>query len=157
MGEEGGRRNIVLCTNAIYQSLCQDLLGLAQTDALQHEVDDEPHNAVHGQRHQVPGDAVTEAPDVDAPDDDGDSGASAAVAAAIHMQRALRTFNATREAEGEAPIAIGVGLHTGSLMLGTLGGQDRLNASVIGDAVNLAARIEGLTKRWRGASPCPFS
>ena len=77
-----------------------------------------------------------------------DAGAVAGVTAAVGMHRALASFNATRSEEGLAPVRIGIGLHTGELMLGTIGGQDRLNASVIGDAVNLAARVEGMTKGY---------
>ena len=43
---------------------------------------------------------------------------------------------------------IGVGLHTGSLMLGTVGARDRMDTTVISDAVNLASRVENLTKTY---------
>lgn len=70
-----------------------------------------------------------------------------AVAAGIGMLRALRTFNAERAGAGLAPVSIGVGINTGELMLGTIGGPNRIKCGVIGDPVNLAARIEGLTKQ----------
>ena len=44
------------------------------------------------------------------------------------------------------PIAVGVGLHRGSLMLGTIGEAERMDGTVIADAVNVASRVEGLTK-----------
>ena len=85
-------------------------------------------------------------------DEDGDSGgALQAVQAAIGMHEALDRYNALRAERGDEPVLIGIGLHTGSLMLGTIGGRHRLNASVIGDAVNLASRVEGLTKRYGAA------
>ena len=47
------------------------------------------------------------------------------------------------------PIRIGVGVNTGTMILGTVGESDRMEGSVISDAVNLAARLEGLTKLYR--------
>ena len=55
-----------------------------------------------------------------------------------------------RRATGHEPIAIGIGLNTGSLMLGTIGERHRMDGTVISDAVNLAARIESLTKNYQG-------
>ena len=51
-----------------------------------------------------------------------------------------------RAANDLAPIAVGVGLHCGSLMLGTIGEHERMDGTVIADAVNVASRVEGLTK-----------
>jgi adenylate cyclase len=70
-----------------------------------------------------------------------------AVRAGIASFRALDRFNQALAARGEAPIRIGIGINTGPLMLGILGGKERLNASVIGDPVNLASRIEAYTKQ----------
>ena len=50
---------------------------------------------------------------------------------------------------GYDPIRIGIGINTGMMMLGTLGEADRMEGSVISDAVNLAARLEGLTKLYK--------
>ena len=69
-----------------------------------------------------------------------------AVECAIDMFQALRKFNRQRELEKKAPIRIGIGINTGLMMLGTLGNEDRMEASVISNSVNLASRIEGLTK-----------
>jgi two-component system sensor histidine kinase ChiS len=69
-----------------------------------------------------------------------------ALEAAIAMQHQVSLYNAEREVEGYPSIAIGVGLHTGSLMLGTIGEEQRMESTVIADAVNLASRMEGLTK-----------
>ncbi|MDF0556352.1 ATP-binding protein, partial [Kamptonema sp. UHCC 0994] len=72
--------------------------------------------------------------------------ADEAVKAAISMQQKVVTFNEERQQQGQVPIAIGIGLHTGKLMLGTIGESERMETTVIADAVNLASRLEGLTK-----------
>jgi len=72
--------------------------------------------------------------------------ANDAVQAAIEMQKQVSLYNSYRQKNGEQPIAIGIGLHTGSLMLGTVGELQRMEGTVIADAVNLASRLEGLTK-----------
>lgn len=71
-----------------------------------------------------------------------------AVAAAIEMQKALQIFNAEREADGKDPIRIGIGVHTGEMMLGTVGDENRMDGTVISDAVNLSQRIETITKYY---------
>jgi len=69
-----------------------------------------------------------------------------ALQAAIDMQKQVSLYNTHRQKFGYVPIAIGVGVHTGSLMLGTIGEEQRMESTVISDAVNLAARLEDLTK-----------
>jgi len=71
-----------------------------------------------------------------------------AVQAGISMLRHLGEYNLTRSRPGRRPIRVGIGIHTGDLMLGTVGGRNRMDSTVIGDAVNLAARIESLTKNY---------
>ena len=68
------------------------------------------------------------------------------VRAAIDMQKEVNIYNEQREKNGLFPIAIGIGLHAGNLMLGTIGERERMESTVIADAVNLASRLEGLTK-----------
>jgi hypothetical protein len=65
------------------------------------------------------------------------------------MQGAVRAYNLERQRKARRPIAVGIGLHTGPLMLGVIGDQDRLEASLISDTVNTASRMEGLTKEFR--------
>lgn len=77
--------------------------------------------------------------------------ADSAVSAAIEMQRSARSFNRERDKSGSQPVHIGIGLHHGSLTLGTVGEAHRMDETVISDAVNLASRVEGLTKLY-GAS-----
>lgn len=71
-----------------------------------------------------------------------------AVQAAITMQQEVARFNQERIAQGTFSIRIGVGIHTGLMMLGTVGEEKRIESTVISDAVNLASRIEGLTKEY---------
>ncbi len=74
-----------------------------------------------------------------------------AVQSGIAMLHQLTEYNQHRANSGYMPIEIGIGINTGSLMLGTVGGQNRMDSTVISDAVNLASRLEGLTKQY-GAS-----
>ncbi|NEP13147.1 MAG: CHASE2 domain-containing protein [Symploca sp. SIO2C1] len=71
-----------------------------------------------------------------------------AVKAAIAMLRRLGKYNIVRQTEERSTIHIGIGINTGSLMLGTVGGPNRMDGTVISDAVNLAARLETLTKEY---------
>ena len=71
-----------------------------------------------------------------------------AVKAGISMLNQLKEYNQYRANSGHSPVKIGVGINTGLLMLGTVGGQNRMDGTVISDAVNLASRVEGLTKSY---------
>jgi two-component system sensor histidine kinase ChiS len=74
-----------------------------------------------------------------------------ALETAIAMQLQVVLYNQQRAERGQAPIQIGVGLHLGKLMLGTVGEMKRMEGTVISDAVNLASRLEGLTKMFGAA------
>lgn len=76
------------------------------------------------------------------------TGARDAVDAGVSMLRAVERLNTELRSEGADPIRVGIGIHTGRLMLGTLGGQQRLDCPVIGDPANLASRVEGMTKLY---------
>jgi adenylate cyclase len=69
-----------------------------------------------------------------------------AVRAAVEMQRELVTYNGHRKNSGYQPIAIGIGVHAGRVMLGIIGEHERMEGTVIADAVNLASRLESMTK-----------
>ncbi|MEJ7601296.1 MAG: adenylate/guanylate cyclase domain-containing protein [Kofleriaceae bacterium] len=75
-----------------------------------------------------------------------DDHAVRAVRAARDMRRALRELNQHRETQGLPPMRVGIGIHTGTVAAGMLGGQLQSEYTIIGDAVNVASRIEGLTK-----------
>jgi class 3 adenylate cyclase len=80
-----------------------------------------------------------------------DGGADDAVGGALAMLDGLDQLNARRAAQGLEPLAMGIGLHTGRLMLGTIGGETRLDCTVVGDPANLAARVEGMTSMYGAA------
>ncbi len=80
--------------------------------------------------------------------------ADAALACAVAITDAARPFNAGRIAAGEMPINFGLGISSGPLMLGALGGGKRLDSNVIGDTANLASRTEGLTRQYGGEALC---
>ena len=71
----------------------------------------------------------------------------AAVSCAFDMVEQLRKLNEEFAAEGLPPVAIGIGINYGKVVVGNIGSTERHNYSAIGDAVNVASRIEGLTKR----------
>ncbi len=72
--------------------------------------------------------------------------ADRALAAALAMEKALVQLNAELAAEGIAPLAIGVGVNTARVVAGNIGSHRRLNYSVIGDGVNVASRLQSLTR-----------
>jgi class 3 adenylate cyclase len=74
--------------------------------------------------------------------------ANDAVGAAVDLGQQIARYNHGRRLAGYAPIKIGTGLHRGTLMLGTIGAEDQMQTTVIADAVNLASRIEGMTKQF---------
>lgn len=75
--------------------------------------------------------------------------ASDALSAAIEMQKNVDELNEERLKNDQSPISIGVGMHTGSLIMGITGDADRLDATTISDTVNIASRLESLTKYYK--------
>lgn len=71
-----------------------------------------------------------------------------AVRAALELQKAVREYNEARNRAGYREIALGIGIHTGQLMLGTIGETNRMETTVIADTVNIASRLENLTKTY---------
>lgn len=77
--------------------------------------------------------------------------AADALSAAIDMQKEVHELNRHRESNNLKPIKIGVGMHTGPLIMGITGDIHRLDATTISDTVNTAARLESLTKYYKGS------
>jgi adenylate cyclase len=78
-------------------------------------------------------------------DDDEDR----AVRTAISMIAELNAWNRTRLAEGKKPVDMGIGLNTDTVVTGNIGSPKRMDYTVIGDGVNLAARLESACKQYR--------
>jgi adenylate cyclase len=79
------------------------------------------------------------------PDDDH---AQHACLAALEMSSRLNKLNEERRANNEIPLEIGVGINTGECVVGNMGSNLRFDYTVLGDAVNLASRLEGQTKSY---------
>jgi adenylate cyclase len=71
-----------------------------------------------------------------------------AVRCALDMQAALADLNTVRLARSQAPLRMGVGVHTGPVIVGTIGTENRREFTAVGDAVNVASRLENLTRKY---------
>jgi adenylate cyclase len=80
-----------------------------------------------------------------------DNHALAALRAAWDMRDALDDVNAVSAAHGLSPMRMGIGIHTGDVVIGNIGNQDHVDYTVIGDVVNVAAHVEQHTKKVRRA------
>ena len=73
--------------------------------------------------------------------------ALAACNAALEIQARIAIVNRKREAAGDPPLNVGIGLNTGEVLLGNVGSEDRMDFTAIGDAVNVAARLQGMARQ----------
>ena len=71
-----------------------------------------------------------------------------AIEAGIAKQRKVREYNQERLAQGQVPIAIGIGVHVGHMMVGLIGEANRMQGDTLSDTINLTSRLEGLTKLY---------
>lgn len=91
------------------------------------------------------GDAIMAAFGMPIPHDDDED---RAVRSAISMINSLKTWNEKRLSDGKKPVSIGVGLNTDSVVSGNIGSPKRMDYTLIGDGVNLAARLESACKQY---------
>ena len=74
--------------------------------------------------------------------------AALACLAALDCARRVNALNAQWEAEGKTPLHTRIGIHTGRVVVGNIGSSERMNYSALGDAVNIASRLEGANKAY---------
>jgi adenylate cyclase len=84
----------------------------------------------------------------DHPDGHAADKANDALNAAIDLHRALAIYNKHRANSGYSAIEIGIGIHYGAVIIGTVGSDDRMDTTVIGDSVNIASRLETLAPTY---------
>jgi class 3 adenylate cyclase len=75
--------------------------------------------------------------------------AEAAIDTAIEMLNVLKEQNPEQIAKGNPEIKIGIGINTGKVIWGTIGSETRMESAVIGDTVNLASRMQNLSKVYK--------
>jgi class 3 adenylate cyclase len=71
-----------------------------------------------------------------------------AIRAALDMKRRLELLNERLKAQGVKPFRHGIGIHTGAVLAGIIGSKERSSYALVGDTVNLASRIQGVTKEF---------
>jgi adenylate cyclase len=75
--------------------------------------------------------------------------AELAVKCGLHMAKRLRELQQKWESEGKPPLDSGIGINTGEVLVGNIGAEGKkMDYTVIGDHVNLGARVEGLTRKY---------
>ncbi|MEX2643464.1 MAG: adenylate/guanylate cyclase domain-containing protein, partial [Acetobacterales bacterium] len=71
-----------------------------------------------------------------------------ACVAALRIQHGMKGLNATWQAKGQKPLNVRVGIHSDAVLVGNIGSQERMSYTVMGDGVNIAARLEGINKEY---------
>ena len=105
-----------------------------------------PIHENHGFIDKFIGDAIMAL--FDHPDGSNKDKACDALHAALGLRKALDLYNQHRANSGYEPIEIGIGVHFGSVVLGTVGSDDRMDTTVVGDNVNIAQRLESLAPTY---------
>jgi adenylate cyclase len=147
LGGEMRRATVYFCDLADFTSVSE---SLAPEELVRHLADyfgavSDGILASGGTVDKYIGDAIMAFWGAPAPTDDH---AAAACVTALRNQTALRSLRERWRAEGKPPLSARIGLHTGEVIVGNIGSAVRLNYTVMGDAVNLASRLEGLNKYY---------
>lgn len=100
----------------------------------------------HGFVDKFIGDAIMAI--FDRPDKSDSEEARDAVNAGICMLEVLEEINTTLRASQKESVKMGIGIHSGNVIIGTIGYEERMDSTVLGDTVNLASRLESLTKYY---------
>lgn len=100
----------------------------------------------HGFVDKFIGDAILAL--FDRPEADHATRKGDAIAAALGILQALELYNEHRANSGYSAVEIGIGIHFGPVIIGTVGSHDRMDTTVIGDTVNIAQRLERLTRKY---------
>ena len=69
--------------------------------------------------------------------------------AALRIQRGMEELNAQWQSEGAEPLRVRIGIHCDAVLVGNIGSKERMSYTVLGDGVNVAARLEGINKEFR--------
>jgi adenylate cyclase len=85
----------------------------------------------------------------DHPDGENKDKATDAIKAALDLRYAITIYNEHRSNSNYPPVNIGIGIHFGPVIIGTVGSDDRMDTTVLGDSVNLAFRLEALAPRYK--------
>ena len=106
-----------------------------------------PIHTNHGFIDKFIGDAIMAL--FDRPDGSDSDKARDAIVAALGLRQSLALYNQHRAKSGYEAIDIGIGIHFGPVILGTVGSDDRMDTTVIGDSVNIAQRLETLAPKYK--------
>ena len=148
LGGEKKYGTVLFCDIVGFTGIAEQLSALAVVEKLNRYfcITTEIITRNHGTLHKFGGDMIMAFWNVMVPDDHAQINA---IRAGVEMQIAIWNFDCRVENSGQAPLYMGIGCNTGEFAGGNVGGEDRMEYTIIGDNVNLAQRIESLASRWQ--------
>jgi adenylate cyclase len=148
LGGEKKKGTILFCDIVGFTSIAEQLNAVDVVSKLNsyYSIITEIITKNRGTLHKFAGDMVMAFWNVMFPDKEASENA---VRTGLEMQIAVFLFDLDLEHEGQRPIHLGIGCNTGEFAGGNIGGNERMEYTVIGDNVNLAQRIESLASRWQ--------